>query len=98
MARGIARIMKAFPKFRPEQVEVLRDRWKANGFTDERIMDAVNDVIDNYDGWSLPNLANFIQYDRSYLTYNEVLKLVADGDLMSHYKVVDREKGLWKKL
>ena len=51
-------------------VELIKDRAKANGFTDQRYMDAVLHVIDNYEGWDKnPNVANFIQFDKKVKAY-----------------------------
>jgi hypothetical protein len=62
-----ARIMKAFPGWSREQTEILMDRFAENGFTDQRMMDAANHVIDTYEGYGrVPNIANFIQFDKQY--------------------------------
>lgn len=59
--------MKAFPGWSKEQNEILMDRFAENSFTDERMVDSVNHVIDTYQGYGkLPNIANFIQYDKRY--------------------------------
>ena len=75
-------LFKAFPKFPNESFEVLKDRFKANGFSDERAIDAVNNVIDTYEGWDkLPNIANFVQYDKKQrvFTYYELLEMYKDN-------------------
>jgi len=68
------RIKLTFPKFPKEMILVLKDRFAANNFTDQRMIDSVNNVIDTYVGWDkLPNIANFIQFDKKIkiFTYNE---------------------------
>lgn len=77
-----AKVMKAFPGWSKEQSEVLKDRFAENRFTDERMMDAVNNVIDTYEGYGkIPNIANFIQFDKRYrvFTIPEVNALEAKG-------------------
>lgn len=56
---------------------LLKDRFKDNKFTDERLKDAINQVIDTYEGWDkIPNIANFIQYDKKIkiFTYKESIE------------------------
>lgn len=56
---------------------LLKDRFKENKFTDERLKDSINHVIDTYEGWDkLPNIANFIQYDKKVkaFTYEQVIE------------------------
>lgn len=53
---------------------MLKDRFAENKFSDKRMIAAVNNVIDNYEGWDkIPNIANFISYDKKikYFTWNE---------------------------
>ncbi|NTU49547.1 MAG: hypothetical protein HGA87_01390 [Desulfobulbaceae bacterium] len=65
-----AKLLKAFPGWSREQNEILMERFAENNFTDERMMDAVNSVIDTYQGYGkLPNIANFIQFDKCYEAY-----------------------------
>jgi hypothetical protein len=64
------KILQAFPKMPIETFNLLKDRFKENGFTDERLQDSVNNVIDTYEGWDkIPNIANFIQWDKKVKTY-----------------------------
>jgi hypothetical protein len=94
----MAKILKAFPKFNKSQLEILRERFKELSFTDQRIMDAVNHVIDTYEGWDkLPNIANFVQYDKykHLLTYNDVLNRVQSGEKMSTFKMYEGNKNYW---
>lgn len=69
--RATAKIKKAFPAWSVDQAEMLADRFADNGFTDDRMMAAVNHVIDSYDGYGkLPNIANFIQFDKRCKIYS----------------------------
>ncbi|MEI8033001.1 MAG: hypothetical protein WCH05_06630 [Chlorobiaceae bacterium] len=75
LAQVLASVSRAFPAISPEALDILRDRFVENGFTDNRARDALNHVIDTYEGYGgCPNIANFIQYDRRVqtLTYREL--------------------------
>jgi len=66
-------------------IEELKNAFADNGFTDERMKDAVNHVRDTYEGWDkLPNIANFILFDKKVKVYEyrELTKLV-------HERLVD---------
>ncbi|MDH7604728.1 MAG: hypothetical protein QHH13_07510 [Melioribacter sp.] len=70
LVEQIARLLVAFPKLEPQMLELLKERFKANNFCDQRIIDAVNYVIDNYTGYDkLPSIADFIRYDKKVKTY-----------------------------
>ena len=76
LAKQTAKLLQAFPKMPPETIDILKDRFIENGFNDERMIAAVGNVIDNYEGWDkLPNIANFIQFDKKVklYTYTEFL-------------------------
>lgn len=65
----------AFPKMDKAFHNILKERFKANNFNDERMLDSIAHVIDTYEGWDkMPNVANFIQYDKKakIYTYTEV--------------------------
>lgn len=73
-------ILVAFPKIEPQMISLLRKRFKANGFNDQRMNDAIDHVIDHYTGFDkLPAIADFISYDRKIKHYSY-------EDLMSKYK------------
>lgn len=86
-------LFKVFPKFNNSTFEVLKDRFKALGFTDERALDSVNNVIDTYEGWDkLPNIANFIQFDKKVrlYEYDELLKETNDFSAEAREKHFDK--------
>ena len=79
IVKETTKILQAFPKMPTSMYNLLKDRFKENGFTDERLKDSVNHVIDTYEGWDkLPNIANFIQFDKKVKVYEyrELTKLV----------------------
>jgi len=86
-----AKIVKAFPGWSSDQTEILKDRFAENGFTDRRMMDAVNFVIDNYEGYGkIPNIANFIKYDKTALTYAQICTAHDKGELVfADYEPID---------
>lgn len=106
-AKGLIRALglasQAFPLLSKEQLELLKDRMIENGFTDQRAIDAVNHVIDNYEGWNkTPNIANFIGFDRrvNTLTYRELNLKHDKGEIAwDDYVAVDvgLEKPRWVK-
>jgi hypothetical protein len=74
LLKSIALIKKAFPALPIDFYEVLIDRIKDNGFTDQRLIDSVNFVIDNCP-YPTPTIHHFISFDRKYkyLTYDQML-------------------------
>jgi len=70
--KNIAIIKKAFPLLPLDFYDVFIDRIKANGFTDERLTDAVNHVIDTCP-YPTPTIANFISFDKKISCFNNVV-------------------------
>jgi hypothetical protein len=72
-------IAKAFPQLPGGFYEVLNRRLKEKEFTDKRLMDAVNHVIDTCQ-YPVPTIANFISYDKNVqiLTYADLVKQLND--------------------
>lgn len=77
VAKNVAKIKAAFPALTPEYFKLFIDRVKEKGFTNERLIDAVNNVIDNCQ-YPTPTLANFLSFDKrvKVLDYNEMCGLV----------------------
>lgn len=77
---GTMRIQKAFPKMTPEFFSLLAERVIENGFTEQRLKDAVNHVIDNFQYKEL-NISDIIRFDKKIklYTYSEVSDLVTSG-------------------
>lgn len=58
-------LLIAFPKVTPAFLKLLRQRLRENDFTDEKMIDAVNHVIDTYTGFDkVPSIGDIISYDR----------------------------------
>lgn len=77
MIKQIHRAKCTFPANPPEFWDILMDRLIEKGFTNERLRDAVNYVIDTCQ-YPTPTAANFLSYDRleKLYTYNEVCDMV----------------------
>lgn len=77
VVRNVARIKAAFPALPPEFYKLLIERVKDKGFSDQRLIDAVNNVIDTCQ-YPTPTLANFLSFDRrvKLFDYREVVSLV----------------------
>lgn len=73
----IAKVKAAFPALAPEFYKVLIERLKDKEFSDQRMTDAINNVIDTCQ-YPTPTLANFLSYDRrmKLLDYNQLVNLV----------------------
>ena len=65
--------MAAFPEVTSDFLIVLMDRLIDNGFTKERVRDAINKTIDT-NPYRRPSIADIISYDRKVKTYgyNEI--------------------------
>ena len=70
---------------------MLINRLEANGFTDQRLMDAVTHVIDKC-VYPKPTIAQFISYDREIKLYSRSQLLTMNGNgnkPFDIYKAVD---------
>ena len=63
------KLQSAFPKQNKEFFNVLAERLIANGFTDERLTDAVNNVIDNFQYREL-KISDIVKCDKRIKLYN----------------------------
>src|SRR6056297_3560852 len=63
-AKMTEKIVKTFPKLSSQFFDIFYDRIRDNGFTDKRLKDAVNYVIDNCQ-YPEPTIAQFISFDKT---------------------------------
>ncbi len=79
VAKNMKKLQSAFPKQSKEFFNVLAERLIANGFTDERLADAVNNVIDNFQYKEL-NISDIVRFDKKMKMYNykEACRLVTE--------------------
>ena len=92
VALAIGRAKQAFPEMSNAQLVLLKEMFQIDGFTDDRALDAVMHVIRTHIYNNPPALANFLQYDRFYLTYKEALDIG-----LEHCEIADKERKLWKR-
>jgi hypothetical protein len=80
IAVGMSRLRIAFPKQSQEFFNLLSERVIKNGFSSDRIKDAINYTIDNF-AYKELNISDIIKFDRrvKLYTYNEVCQLVTKG-------------------
>ena len=80
IAISMKRLQTAFPKMDNAFFNLLAERVLDNGFTTERLKDAVNHVLDNFQYKEL-NISDIIRFDRraKLYTYKEASELVSSG-------------------
>jgi hypothetical protein len=98
---NIARVQRAFPNLPLGFYDIFDDRLRANGFTNERLIAAVNYVIDNV-RYPIPTIADFISYNKTYTiyTYEDMLRKAYEfgQDIWNNYnalKMKCRAKKVW---
>jgi hypothetical protein len=79
MAGNILKIKSTFPDLPVGFYDILLERVKANGLTDNRLTVAVNYVIDNC-AYPRPTVGNFIQADKELQSMIPVFKAGAARD------------------
>lgn len=87
-----ARIKRNWPDLNNWFYRELAERVKANNFTSNRLIDAVNRVIDEFP-YKTPSIADFISFDlkiQTY-TYNQLLDLKnkITGNVFKLYRPVN---------
>lgn len=85
------RLRDAFPNMRESFFDLLAERVIENDFTAQRLFDAVNNVIDNFQYKEL-NVADIIRYDRKAraYTYAEACEMVTRGEAtFDDFKVIE---------
>lgn len=77
LGQNMNKLKVSFPKMSSEFFNVLAERIVANGFTNERLKDAVNHVLDNFQYKEL-TISDIVKFDKrvKLYTYNEVCVLV----------------------
>jgi len=87
--QNTVKIKNAFPSLPEGFYEIFSERILDSGFTDDRLNDSVNNVIDTC-VYPVPTLAQFLSFDKrvKVFKYYDIVKMVDDGDL----KAFDRYK------
>lgn len=81
------RLILAFPAMSSDFLFLLTDRIKNKRFTRLQLTAAIENLIDNYT-YPQPKIADIISFDKKVklYTYNEVCRLVDQGDRFESYK------------
>ena len=91
--RNVAKIQSAFPSLPQGFYDILTERLADTGFTDDRLNDAVNNVIDNCI-YPTPTIAQFISWDKRVKVYKypEIVKMLDDDPkAFDRYKRIEME-------
>lgn len=72
----VKRLRGAFPNIQKEFYDLLIERAKEKGFSDDRLTDAVNNLIDTFK-YPQPRVADIISWDKrvELMSYNEMMDL-----------------------
>ena len=90
IATELRKLQAVFPALDNDFISILAERIKSNGFTDQRLKDAIGNVIDNFT-YQKPNISDIIRFDKKIKLYNaaETSKMVTDEGYryedFSHY-------------
>ena len=91
IAEQTLKLTTVFPALRDEFINVLIERIVANGFTNERLIDAVDNLIDNFK-YPNPSVADIVGFDCRIKLYshsdysNEIFsKKAVDADFCLHW-------------
>lgn len=94
LINNVSIIKKSFPALPIEFYDIFMDRIKANSFSDERLNDAVANVIDNCP-YPTPTIAQFISFDKkvTFYKYPDIVQKLEDGDTnaFDRYKRIELE-------
>lgn len=93
---GTIKLKKSFPALGKDFFDVFSERIKNNDFTDKRLVDAINNVIDNCI-YPTPTIAQFISFNNNVklYTYDQVCVINDDShNAFEKYKpiVIENEK------
>lgn len=80
VAIAMSRLKTGFPKMENAFFNLLAERVIGNGFSENRLKDAINEVLDNFRYKEL-TIADIIKFDKrvKLYSYNEVCALVSKG-------------------
>lgn len=97
----IKKLKAAFPALVKDFFTILIERVKYNNFTDERLIDATNHVIDHCP-YLTPQIADLISFDRKFKVWNYDEMLAKNDEygpeIWQSYKAIKipgNEKPVW---
>lgn len=68
IATELRKLKAVFPMLENDFISVLAERISANGFTEQRLKDAISNVIDTFK-YQRPNIADIISFDSRIKLY-----------------------------
>lgn len=89
--QSVNRLKLAFPKMSDEFFNILSERVVANSFCNDRLKDAVNYVLDNFQYKEL-NVSDVIKFDKrvKLYSYNEVCVMVTKNQAsFSDFQIIE---------
>lgn len=91
IATELAKLKAAFPAIEMSFISVLSERLQANGFTEQRLKDAISTVIDKF-RYQKPNIADIIGFDKvaRLYTWNEAFMEVEKGAEWTDFKIIEK--------
>lgn len=95
--KEVVRLKGAFPQLPVGFYDVLLDRIKDKGFTNQQLTDSINNLVDNFT-YPVPTLANILSWDKRIKlhSYAEMCKLHDEsGVLFSDYEKIRRKGKLY---
>ena len=91
IATELAKLKAAFPAIEMSFISVLSERLQANGFTEQRLKDAISTVIDKF-RYQKPNISDIIGFDKvaRLYTWNEAFMEVEKGAEWTDFKIIEK--------
>jgi len=96
--QSVNRLKVSFPKMSNDFFNVLAERVVANKFSNKRLQDAVNYVLDNFQYKEL-NISDVVKFDKraKLYSYNEVCNLVTKSQAsFSDFQIVELEGNTYR--
>ena len=81
----------AFPNAKAGFFDIVMERVKENGFSDQRLIDAVNNLIDNF-RYPNPMVSDIVSFDKRIKlhTHSEVCNKIGQGYRWEDFEIVER--------
>lgn len=96
--QSVNRLRVAFPKMSDDFFNVLAERIVANKFSNKRLQDAVNHILDNFQYKEL-NISDIVKFDKraKLYSYNDVCNLVTRNQAsFSDFQIVEIEGNTYR--
>lgn len=90
MMQEVKKLIAAFPEMTSDFIILLVDRLTENNFTEQRVKDAINNIIDT-NPYKRPAIADIISFDRKVKTYsyNEMVAMCNQYRTSEDFKIVE---------